>query len=76
MDLKKAALAAAASLLVVSTAANAQANSVRVAAATADESEMGGSSTALYVIGAVIVGLTILEITEAIDIFEDDPVSP
>lgn len=76
MDLKKAALAAAASLLVASTAANAQAESVRVAAPTAEESEMGGGSTALYVIGAVLVGLAILEITEAIDIFEDDPVSP
>lgn len=76
MDLKKAALAAAASLLVASTAANAQANSVRVAAETADESEMAGSSTALYVLGIAIGVLVILEITEAIDIFEDDPVSP
>ena len=75
MDLKKAALAAAASLLVASTA-SAQADSVRIAAPTAEESEMAGGSTALYVVGAIIVGLAILEITEAIDIFEDEPTSP
>lgn len=85
MAFKKLAASAAAALLIASTSAAQAAtasslslsNAARAATASENANEQFAEFSPLYVLGAVVVVVGILEVTEAINIFGDDePDSP